>query len=263
MAGDGEQSPRLEELREKIRSLEMLRADLGDDLTDRKIAELRAKLQTLIGTDGGAVVEGSVNTDGGQFVGRDMSTATRDGLAISANVEHSIINVTVVAERMQAALGVPIHTDLPRATESYLNYLLDRYPGNKFVLTSRIVGYREVRPATRGLGECVLVDFDDGEIVRFIECWTMVIERQAQGTTHFAQAEAELERNELLNAVRRNPGVRYLASNPLLLTVLVLMKRQGVALPERRIELYEQYVKTLLSSWNRARGLGRSPQEAR
>ena len=37
------------------------------------------------------------------------------------------------------------------------------------------------------------------------------------------------------------------------------MKRQGVTLPERRVELYDQYVKTLLSSWNRVRGLGRPP----
>jgi formylglycine-generating enzyme required for sulfatase activity len=44
-----------------------------------------------------------------------------------------------------------------------------------------------------------------------------------------------------------------------LLTILALMKRQGVTLPEHRVELYEQYVKTLLSSWNRARGLGRPP----
>ncbi|MEZ4865674.1 MAG: SUMF1/EgtB/PvdO family nonheme iron enzyme [Caldilineaceae bacterium] len=36
-----------------------------------------------------------------------------------------------------------------------------------------------------------------------------------------------------------------------------LMKRQGVVLPERRVQLYEHYVKTLLSTWNVARGLDR------
>jgi hypothetical protein len=34
-----------------------------------------------------------------------------------------------------------------------------RRAGNKFVLTSRIVGYREVRAAEEGLGECTLTDF--------------------------------------------------------------------------------------------------------
>ena len=55
--------------------------------------------------------------------------------------------------------------------------------------------------------------------------------------------------------MRHNPGVRALAANPLLLTILALMKRQGVALPERRVELYHKYVETLLNSWNLAPGL--------
>ena len=89
--------------------------------------------------------------------------------------------------------------------------------------------------------------------------WTAALERQAQGDTATAAADAARERRELLDAIQRNPSVRRLAANPLLLTILALMKRQGVTLPERRVELYDQYLKTLLSTWNRARGLGRAP----
>jgi formylglycine-generating enzyme required for sulfatase activity len=132
--------------------------------------------------------------------------------------------------------------------------------GNKFIITSRIVGYREVRPpATDGLAECTLVDFDTEEINLFVEKWTSAIERAAQGETTVAQAEAEREKAELLDTVARNQGVRRLASNPLLLTILALMKRQGVSLPERRVELYDQYVRVLLKHWNLARGLDRPP----
>ncbi|MFZ1829355.1 MAG: SUMF1/EgtB/PvdO family nonheme iron enzyme [Candidatus Competibacteraceae bacterium] len=138
-------------------------------------------------------------------------------------------------------------------------YSAHRDAGNMFVLTSRIVGYREVRPVAPGLAEGTLVDFDDDEIADFVARWTQALEAQAQGDSPLARTDAERERRELLDAVQRNPGVRQLASNPLLLTILALMKRQGVTLPERRVELYEQYVKTLLSSWNRARGLGRPP----
>jgi hypothetical protein len=60
--------------------------------------------------------------------------------------------------------------------------------------------------------------------------------------------------------VQHNAGVRRLAANPLLLTVLALMKRQGVVLPERRVQLFDQAVNLLLLSWNRARGLGRPPE---
>ncbi|WP_423226106.1 NACHT domain-containing protein [Candidatus Amarolinea aalborgensis] len=134
-----------------------------------------------------------------------------------------------------------------------------RARGNKFVLTSRIVGYHEVRSTAtiEGLIECTLWDFDDDEIEQFVDKWTSAIERAARGDTPVAATEAARERAELLAALRRNPGVRQLATNPLLLTILALMKRQGVTLPERRVELYQRYVETLLKHWNLARSLGR------
>ncbi len=131
--------------------------------------------------------------------------------------------------------------------------------GNRFVLTSRIVGYREVRPTLKDLGECTLVDFDDDDIVQFVNKWTLAVERAARGDTSVAVSEAGRENDELLAAIHRNPGVHQLASNPLLLTILALMKRQGVTLPERRVELYQKYVETLVKHWNLARSLGRPP----
>jgi formylglycine-generating enzyme required for sulfatase activity len=134
-----------------------------------------------------------------------------------------------------------------------------RPAGNKFVLTSRVVGYRDVRPSAEGLGECTLVDFEQAEIEAFVDKWTAAIERAAHGENLVAAGEAKREREELLTSVQHNPGVRALASNPLLLTILALMKRQGIALPERRVKLYQNYVETLLEHWNRARGLDRPP----
>ncbi len=136
-------------------------------------------------------------------------------------------------------------------------YAYQQQDGNKFVLTSRIVGYREVRATATAMVECTLVDFDESEISAFVEKWTGALERAARGETDVAVVEAVRERDELLASVRHNPGVRRLAANPLLLTILALMKRQGVVLPERRVELYDKYVETLLKHWNLARGLGR------
>jgi formylglycine-generating enzyme required for sulfatase activity len=139
-------------------------------------------------------------------------------------------------------------------------YAFHRREGNKFVLTSRVVGYRAVRPSAEDLVECTIVDFEDDEIEEFVAHWTTALERQVQGNTAVARADAEVDHRELLDAINHNPGVRQLASTPLLLTILALMKRQGVTLPERRVQLYDQYVTTLLSTWNRARSLsGRAP----
>ncbi len=139
-------------------------------------------------------------------------------------------------------------------------FSLQKQRGNKFILTSRIVGYREVRPTTTDLAEGTLVDFEAEEIKTFISKWTGALERAARGDTPIAAQEAALEEAELLAALERNPGVRRLAANPLLLTILALMKRQGITLPERRVELYQKYVDTLLKGWNLARGLGRPAQ---
>ena len=139
-------------------------------------------------------------------------------------------------------------------------YAFHRRPGNKFVLTSRIIGYRAVRPSAEELVECTLVDFDDSEIEDFVQRWTAALEKQIQGDNAVSRGDAEQDRRDLLDAIYQNTGVRRLASTPLLLTILALMKRQGVSLPERRVQLYDQYVTTLLSTWNRARSLsGRAP----
>ena len=141
-------------------------------------------------------------------------------------------------------------------------YTTHRAAGNKFVITSRIVGYREVRPQAEGLAECTLVDFEDEEIRSFVEKWTAAVERAASSDILLAELEAKREREELLDAASRNPGVRSLASNPLLLTILAVMKRQGVTLPERRVELYQTYIETLLRGWNLVRSLaGRSTRD--
>ena len=84
-------------------------------------------------------------------------------------------------------------------------------------------------------------------------------DQEAEDREGLAAEEAARERAELLESVDRNPGVRQLAANPLLLTILALMKRQGVTLPERRVELYQKYIETLLRQWNLSRGLGRPP----
>lgn len=149
-----------------------------------------------------------------------------------------------------------------RVKDFYCRYRHSGNGGNRFVLTSRIVGYREVRLTVDGLAECTLVDFDHEEIEAFVDNWTEVLEKAAGGESGASQERAEKERSNLLAAVQANPGVRSLAANPLLLTILALMKRQGVTLPERRVALYQKYIETLLTSWNLARReAGRSELE--
>lgn len=130
--------------------------------------------------------------------------------------------------------------------------------GNKYLLTSRIIGYREVRPSVSGLAECTITDFDDEEIIVFVRKWTSEIAKKVSATPMISEKEAEREEADLLSAINNTntPGVRKLASNPLMLTILSLMKRQGLTLPQRRADLYWNFIETFLLNWNRVRSLG-------
>jgi formylglycine-generating enzyme required for sulfatase activity/energy-coupling factor transporter ATP-binding protein EcfA2 len=132
-------------------------------------------------------------------------------------------------------------------------------PGNRLVVTSRIVGYREAPLSGPGWRTYTLVDFGREEIERFADRWTLAFEAATHGDTELARRAAAKERDDLLAAIWASPGIERLASNPLLLTILALIKRQGVTLPQRRVELYELYLHTLINAWNKARSLDRRP----
>ena len=149
-----------------------------------------------------------------------------------------------------------------RVVEQVLDLYLRHQPaGNKLVLTSRIVGYREIQLEAAGLVEATLMDFSEEDIESYVVKWMMAVERGVAGESAPSLLSAAREREELLAAIRVNPGVRSLTANPLLLAILVLLNRQGVVLPARRVELYKTYVETLLKHWNLARSLaGHSSQ---
>ena len=131
--------------------------------------------------------------------------------------------------------------------------------GCKLVVTSRIVGYREAPLDVRVWSLYTLLDFDRAAIEQFAARWCIAFEKSTLGDTPEASTAAETERRALLEAIEANPGVAQLASNPLLLTILALIKRQGVSLPNHRVELYELYLKTLISAWSKARTLDKRP----
>lgn len=134
-------------------------------------------------------------------------------------------------------------------------------PGNRVIVTSRFVGYREHPLADPRWLTLAVCDWDRDGITQFAARWTRAVELAIAGghETPAVIAKAEQERDELLASIFANPKIEQLAGNPLLATILALIKRQGVTLPQRRVELYELYLKTLLDSWRKARNLDRSP----
>jgi formylglycine-generating enzyme required for sulfatase activity len=131
--------------------------------------------------------------------------------------------------------------------------------GNKVLVTSRIVGYKEAPLNAQHWALHTLLDFDRQAIVDFASRWCLAFEKSTLGDTPEAEAQAAVEERSLLEAIDTSPGVAQLASNPLLLTILALIKRQGVSLPNRRVRLYELYLETLITAWGKARALDKRP----
>lgn len=130
--------------------------------------------------------------------------------------------------------------------------------GNRVLVTSRIVGYRDAALEPKDWALYTLLDFTPEAIESFAKKWCLTMEISTLGDTPEARKQAEIERAGLLEAIQANPGVARLASNPLLLTILALIKRQGVELPKSRIKLYDRYLETLIEAWNRASALDKS-----
>jgi len=150
----------------------------------------------------------------------------------------------------------------------YLNRLVEEFvalnahrgrAGNRFVVTSRVVGYRDAPLSGAAWPVYTLTDWGREEIEHFARRWTLAFEIATHGDTPEARAAAEAERQDLLAAIVPGSGIERLASNPLLLTVMALIKRQRVTLPRERVKLYELYLETLINGWNKARALDKRP----
>jgi len=146
--------------------------------------------------------------------------------------------------------------ELRRRVARIVEAFTRRYPDNRYVVTSRIVGYQ----GAARLGEDYFVttvrDFDQAAVERFVRHWSLAVEVALAGRrSRTIERRAEDQAEGLLEAIRANERVRELAVNPLLLTVIALVHRYRAHLPERRAELYEECVEVLLGYWDEAKGL--------
>jgi len=131
-----------------------------------------------------------------------------------------------------------------------------RYPGNRFVVTSREVGYEGAARIGAEFGLAKVREFNSEEVRRFVRDWTRVVEvKLASYESEDILRQAEAQADKLICAIEGNPRISALAVNPLLLTVVALVHRYRAALPERRSDLYEEAVEVLLGRWDEAKGL--------
>ena len=119
-----------------------------------------------------------------------------------------------------------------------------RYPEAPILVTSRIVGYREMPDRlAAGFEHGMISDLRPEDKDAFAKRWVEVTE------SYQASADRAKSAQELIYALHSNDRIERMTSNPMLLTTLALVKRKVGKLPTRRNELYAEAVAVLLN-WN-------------
>jgi hypothetical protein len=139
---------------------------------------------------------------------------------------------------------------------------------NQVIITSRIVGYH-LAPLKKDAAHLTIEPMGPRAISSFCDVWVRAVHR-ASMPVHLAwskvsEKEAGEEAEGLKQAIAEleDHGAGELASNPLLITILALVFRNGRrSFPRHRVKLYESAVSVLIALWSRrAAGQGLDEEE--
>lgn len=137
-------------------------------------------------------------------------------------------------------------SDFKSIVRKRIETLLETYPNNTIVVTSRIVGYEAGVRFDHSFDHYRVARLRILEIERFILDWYSV------------RIEDETDRvrnvSDLVKVIKSpdNDAIRDLARNPLLLTIVALVHRIDAVLPDQRVVLYHKCTETLLNTWYKA-----------
>ncbi|NER21164.1 MAG: NACHT domain-containing protein [Symploca sp. SIO1B1] len=163
---------------------------------------------------------------------------------------------------LDEVLDVSTRQLIAQRVQAFINRYLPL--GNRIIMTSRVVGYQEVRLSKENVAHFRVLSLDETGIAKFIRAWSLAFEARIRGETleqvsSETVREAKTKEQGLAEAIEA-PSVKKLAGNPLLLTILAVVYRQeGLRLPRRRVELYDRYSRVLLETWNRVRSQSGRP----
>jgi hypothetical protein len=137
--------------------------------------------------------------------------------------------------------------DVQRVADD-VTQLATRFPRSRVVVTSR-------PNALEGIafpGEPFTVaGLDDPAIGALLRAWCELYEMQRVGPAGATAGRAEGAR--LADEVLASPQLRELAQSPLLATIIAIVHRAGVRLPDHRVELHDHIVRILVERWNQLR----------
>jgi hypothetical protein len=139
---------------------------------------------------------------------------------------------------------------------NWISDLIDLYPNSHYIVASRPAGYQSSFFNKLGFNEVSLCEFDDNQIQQYVSKWSKAVAFAEGATQEEAEKISQQNANLLTQKAKKNPYVRRIATNPLMLSTLCLVQRyEGGELPNRRVVLYQRCVEGLLFHWDKKRGI--------
>lgn len=124
--------------------------------------------------------------------------------------------------------------------------LASHYPLAPIVVTARKAGYQQQERLV-GFSEFELLPFRTDDTRQFIKKWF----------DGYNDPQKQALAGDLTIQLQRTPHIQALATNPLLLALIVRVYEAQLRLPERRAELYRECVDILLKEWDASRNIRR------
>jgi predicted NACHT family NTPase len=131
------------------------------------------------------------------------------------------------------------------------------FPDNQCLVTSRITGYSHQLAEAGFEQPFTIQNLSPEHISTFIVGWyenLAALQARGEGLDQAAtgslQAEYQNKAANLGKVVLKNPGIRELAVNPILLSLITLVHYVKYKLPEQRHRLYQECVDILVEQWD-------------
>jgi len=149
-----------------------------------------------------------------------------------------------------------IHNDAHRTTfVEHLETFLDEFKLTRLIVTSREAGFGLVAPCiSRFCDRWRVAPLQENAITSLCDHWQSLMVGNSP--------QAKTEGQEVAQYLLRNDSLRRLAENPLLLTMLLVVKHGSGRLPPDRVSLYSRAVEVLLDTWNIKGHDSLNPKEA-
>ena len=119
------------------------------------------------------------------------------------------------------------------------------FPKIKSITTSRYIGYNEAKLDEEKFCELNILSFNEDQIKEYVSRWYSLEEENT-----------EIRNSEISDFISKMNNVdNELLSNPLLLSLIVILYRNNLKIPDSKLEIYQSCTNTLVDKWDASKNL--------